>query len=85
MPRVLAIPGIEEHRLLAWLSGPRRDAPNLISAFMFRDERVIEEAMRSREAAAARGDWERWAAEVRGLSVQIYGTLDVRGSLRHLS
>jgi hypothetical protein len=85
VPHVLAIPGIEDHRLIHWLGAPRRDAPNLMSVFAFHDERVIEQAMRSREATLARGDWERWAAEVRGLTVQIYGSLDVRDSLRHLS
>jgi quinol monooxygenase YgiN len=85
LPHVLAIPGVVEYRLLRWSGTPRRDAPNVMTAFIFKDESVIHEALQSREAQRARRDWERWGGDVRDLSVQVYARMDARASIRHLN
>jgi uncharacterized protein (TIGR02118 family) len=85
VPRVLAIPGIVEHRALRWGPSPRRDAPNVMSLFLFESAEVIQQALGSREARRARRDWERWAADVRDLTVQVYANLDARTIARHLN
>jgi uncharacterized protein (TIGR02118 family) len=85
VPHVLAIPGVIEYRAL--LPGPRAlpGTPNVLSAFVFEDESVIQKALRSPEAALARRDWERWSEHVRGLSIQIYSAFDAHASVRHLN
>lgn len=67
LPHVLAIPGI---------SGARRlrlaDRASYSAVYTFADDAAVQRALGSPQAQAARGDWQRWQAHIRDLTVRFY-------------
>lgn len=71
MPRVLRIPGIIGGYCLRTSEGSSKS----ITVYIYRDESVIQMAMSSPEAQAARDDWDRWAPHVRDVSIDILASV----------
>lgn len=72
LPKVLAIPGIVRAGRLR-IADP---LPGLhLMVYEFAEENVIQAALASEEAMAARQDWEPWAAHLQELSIEILAPL----------
>lgn len=82
LPHVLAIPGIVRARRLRFAD----PLPGLhLMAYEFAEESVIQAALASDEATAARNDWEPWAPHLQELSIEILAPLAPSPLLRQWS
>jgi uncharacterized protein (TIGR02118 family) len=85
LPHALKIPGVVGYRGLQHGEKAPASTPNLLSLFIFADEEALRTGLRSPEAARARQDWAAWSDDVRGLSIQVYSTVDARATIRNLN
>ncbi len=79
LPNMLKMPGV----INAYRSQPMRPGVNWVAVYEYRDEAAVQEGFASPEAAQARRDWERWAAHVRELSVEVYAQLKPLPAYHH--
>ena len=84
LPHVLAIPGITGARQLHHTQDP---PGTHTMVFEIADGAAVETVLASSEAQAARQDWDRWAAQIRELTIEVFAPLDpvpdTRRSLHH--
>ena len=72
LPHVLAIPGITRARQLKGT----QDLPGTHTMlFDIADDASVESVLASAEAQEARQDWERWTAQVRELTIEVFSPL----------
>ena len=72
LPHVLAIPGIARARQL---KGTQDLAGTHTMLFEIADDASVESVLASTEAREARQDWERWATQVRELTLEVFASL----------
>lgn len=68
LPHVLAIPGISGARRLRVAAAHS----TYTAVYTFTDDAAVQQALGSPQAQTARGDWERWQAHIRDLTVRFY-------------
>ena len=76
---MLKIPGI----VAAFRVQSPRSGPNWLTVFKFANEAIVQQAFASKEAEAARRDWERWVPHVSEASVEVYTPLMALPAYRH--
>lgn len=79
LPHVMEIPGVKR----AFRSNCRRQGINWTTLYELEDDTAVQTAISSKEAEAARQDWEKWLPHVQDLSVEVYASLSPMQPYHH--